>query len=247
MTPRTNSDWAVWHSLPNEPIQDKSVVQAWCCDLDDPDLAAFCDESILPDQERQLAARLRSPRRQGLFRRRRALSRFLLGRFLGVPPWQLVFAEGLHGEPTLVQPMFNSCRFSLSHSEGLFAMAISDRFQVGVDVEVARAGWNWGEIAELYLDDGRLARFNRLEAPEREETFLRFWCLHEAFAKATGLGIACESEERVAPEEVWGLVCPGEASVATLRAAGWRWALRRLPVGGSEAAAALVARGTAAT
>lgn len=239
---KTDSKWLIWHRSPAEPAESRDVIHVWGCDLDDPALGRFCDEFSLSTEEEQQMERLRSARKQWIFRRRRALGRFLLGRFLGTEPKGLQFAESELGEPILIHPDSNRCHFNTSHSEGIFTMAISARWEIGVDVEVARDGWDWQSVAEMYLDAGRLLQLNRVAEGQRQESFLRFWALHEAFAKASGAGIVCETEDGVSPEQVWDLVFEPDRMDGTVAASGWQWSQRGMRIGESDAEVAVVAR-----
>ena len=179
-----------------------------------------------------------------LFLRRRALGRFLLGQFLGVPPQSLQFGQSEREEPILISPGADACRFNSSHAESVFAMAISTgAAAVGVDVETMRLDWDWEGVTEMYLDPGRLAQLRAVSQSERQETFLRFWSLREAFAKATGEGIVYESEDGVKSEQVWDLLFHPARLADEVAAAGWRWQTRRLHIGDKDAVVAAVRRG----
>src|SRR5450631_1793033 len=127
-------------------------VQLWLCDLDNSQVLTHCDESVLDPGEMQRAGRLRSERQRQLFIRRRALRRFLLGRFLGTSPQALCFDETIFGKPQLSQSSPSRCEFSTSHSESVFAMAIAQEAEIGVDVEVLRPEWNLESVAAMYLN-----------------------------------------------------------------------------------------------
>lgn len=69
--------------------------------------------------------------------------------------------------------------FSLSHSKGICAVAISDR-PVGVDVEVIKYSYN-PRLIERSLTEQEKDVF--------DSDFTRIWCRKEAVAKMTGEGI----------------------------------------------------------
>lgn len=73
----------------------------------------------------------------------------------------------------------NEIYFSLSHSHGLCAVAISDH-PVGVDVEIIKSSYN------LHLIERSLCEEENLNY---DGDFTRIWCRKEAVAKMIGKGI----------------------------------------------------------
>lgn len=69
--------------------------------------------------------------------------------------------------------------FSLSHSRGVCAAAVSDR-PVGVDVEMLRESFRAGLVAKTLNEDEKNAF---------DGDFTRIWCRKESVAKLTGEGI----------------------------------------------------------
>ena len=69
--------------------------------------------------------------------------------------------------------------FSISHSKGLCAAAVSDR-PIGVDIELCKAEYN-PRLIERSLTEKEQATF--------DGDFTRLWCRKEAVAKMTGEGI----------------------------------------------------------
>lgn len=247
----TNSDWLVWHNSPEETATggatflspQAALVQVWACDLEDAALDRFCDESTLSADEREHGERLRFPRGRRLFLRRRALKRFLLGRFLGVPPTELRFLENGLDKPRLAPPHAGRVHYSGSDSENLCLLALSTAGAVGVDVEVPTLDYDWEGVAEMYLDGPRLAQLRGVPPAEAQETFLRFWALRESFGKATGAGVVGETEDGVSAEAVWDLVFQPARVAATVAAAGWRWETRMTCLGKGDVVAATVVKG----
>ena len=245
MAANVESEWLIWHGSPEECAERDPAVHVWCCDLDEAAWDRFCDESTLGESELAHVRRLRFERGRRLFLRRRALGRFLLGQFLNVPPQSLEFGETERQEPFLISPGADTCRFNSSHAESVFALAISaGSAAVGVDVETIRPDWDWEGVTEMFLDPRRLAQLRAVGESGRQETFLRFWALREAFAKATGEGIVYESGNGVKSEQVWDLVIEPIRLADEVAAAGWRWDARRRRIGAKDAVVAVVRRGT---
>ena len=215
-------------------------VQVWTCDLDDPRALPHDDESMLDADEWQRADRLRSERQRQWFIRRRALRRFLLGEFLGTSPQSLCFTETDFGKPQLAQFSPARCEFSTSHAENVFAMAMAPEMEIGVDVEVLRPEWNLDSVAAMYLDRPQLRQlesFSRLEQPKQ---FLRFWSLREAFAKASGDGIAQSSDGQISTAQVWDCIFS-----AHLPLPDWNWIQSWHRIGNRDAVISVVQKTSA--
>ena len=79
------------------------------------------------------------------------------------------------------KPSFSDCKiyFSLSHSKGVCAVAVSDQ-PIGIDVELCRKKYN-DHLVERSLSEKEKIAF--------DGDFTRFWCRKESIAKLTGKGI----------------------------------------------------------
>ncbi len=236
------TDCFVWHCSPGETVERSGAGHVWCCDLDDPGIDPFCDDSTLSDSEWQRAERLRGDGQRRLFVRRRALRRFLLGKFLNIPPASLCFVESDSGKPTVPEIQATRCEFSTSHSENVFVMAISETGDVGVDVEVVTPAWGWEPVAGMYLDGDQLTRLKRFPEPDQQNQFLRFWSLHEAFAKAGGWGLARSSDNVPSPGSVLDLIFESQNFPLALPLADWTWSQRTCRVGGNTAIVSITLR-----
>jgi len=193
-------------------------LQAWCCDLDDPRVLPYCDESVLAADELRRAGCFRLERHRQLFIHRRALRRFLLGRFLGVSPQSLCLVETGPGKPQLSPSSPARCEFSASHSENVFAMAIAPEDEIGVDVEILRPDWDLEPVAAMNLDRRRLTQLETFPASDRQKQILRFWSLREAFAKASGHGITGPHDGEMPAARVWDCIFGADTPLP-----GWNW------------------------
>ena len=99
---------------------------------------------------------------------------------------------------TLISPTANtpgSPQFSLSHCRRFVACVVSAQFEVGIDIEdTERPFAQWGN-AEAFLPDGEQKLLDSSPDPAtRKARFFLLWTLREAFAKATGHGLAATLE-----------------------------------------------------
>jgi phosphopantetheinyl transferase len=72
-----------------------------------------------------------------------------------------------------------------------------------MDVEVLRPEWNMEFVAAMCLDEPQLRQLENFPPQEHQKQFLRFWTLREAFAKATGDGIAQPAADHISTASVW--------------------------------------------
>ena len=150
----------------------------------------------LSPAERERAARFMFERDRGRFVAGRGFLRWLLGESLGVDPASLEFVYGPAGKPSLAGRFAGGIQFNLAHSEGLMVCAVSEKTEVGVDVERVRAVPEAERILEAHFSIDSAAAWRRLPREQQPEAFLRLWVRHEARVKRSGRGLAQpEAEE----------------------------------------------------
>ena len=114
-------------------------------------------------------------------------------RKFGIDTGALILHCGENGKP-----YFADCTldFSISHSRGTVAVAVSDSGAVGIDVEAAQITDDKArKLAERYFR-GDVSRF-----PEKATDFLRLWVQREAYVKLCGSTLA-EKIGKEIPEQV---------------------------------------------
>jgi 4'-phosphopantetheinyl transferase len=117
----------------------------------------------------------------------RGIVRLALGEATGVEPrcWQ--FRITREGQPLVADPR-STIRFSISHTTGMVACALSLDRLVGIDVEGTRRQSVLPMAEQFFspLERGELATLPPNEQPAR---FFEYWTLKEAYAKARGQGL----------------------------------------------------------
>ena len=117
------------------------------------------------------------------------LVRLILTEYAPAPPASWRFLSGPFGKPTAIDDAGRTpVQFSLSHTRGMVAIALTRSCPVGVDVE---------EMIDQPLDDLKRMVLGEHEAadllahlPEMHtRRFLEFWTLKEAYLKARGVGL----------------------------------------------------------
>ncbi|MGB5975100.1 MAG: 4'-phosphopantetheinyl transferase superfamily protein [Nodosilinea sp.] len=124
----------------------------------------------------------------------RGCLRYLLSRYTGQSPSDLVFAYGPRGKPELCPNGPGSALvFNLSHSGTRLLVGVSTATEVsaiGVDIEVLRSINRLPGLCRRCLTPAEAKSVLALDHPQADRRFLRYWTGKEAWLKALGLGIA---------------------------------------------------------
>ncbi len=141
---------------------------------------------LLDAAERARAAEITEPATHAEFVVSHAAARQILGRLLEVPPGSLRWRHGPSGKPSVAAPL-TDLQVSLSHSDGLAAVAVSTGRPVGVDVQGRRSAAGLVRMAERYYPAAE-AEFVSRGADEDEvgRRFSTLWTRKEACAKVAG-------------------------------------------------------------
>src|SRR5262245_28337828 len=119
-----------------------------------------------------------------------ALLRLSLSRELDTSAGDLQFCSDTRGRSRLIQPV-TELTFSLSHTRGLVAAAISTEAAVGVDVERIDAAVDHEAIARRHFSAREAMALTRcVDDDARRQRFFEIWTLKEAFLKASGVGLS---------------------------------------------------------
>lgn len=111
--------------------------------------------------------------------------RELLARRLACEPADVDFVYSKHGKPALAS---GTLHFNLSHAHGLAALALSNDFEVGIDIERVRPIEEG--IAQRFFSPAELAGLNALPVKDQLAGFFRCWTRKEAIVKAIGEGLS---------------------------------------------------------
>ena len=143
--------------------------------------------STLTPDEQSRANRFRFSTDRTRFIAARAQLRDILGYYAGEEPGDLKFSYGPQGKPFLSD---SDLRFNLSHSGGLGLIAISARYEVGVDLEEHRPNPDYEDLATRFFAPAETSRLRLISESMRHEAFLACWTLKESYIKAKGGGLS---------------------------------------------------------
>jgi len=143
---------------------------------------------LLSPAERERAREINHHGRRIAYIASRAMLREALTDFTDhmVPRNEWVFDTGLYGKPQVMVPGAPTPRFSLSYTEDVMVIAVSQLFELGVDLEtVPTSGM---EIPWQVLSAAERRFLHTLPVAEQTTEFLRLWTLKEAYTKYYGFG-----------------------------------------------------------
>ncbi len=165
----------------------------------DPAAAASASAlATLSEPERTRMMRFVFDKDRFRFGQSHARMRALLGARLGVTAANVAFGETEYGKPFIVGGPY----FNLSHSHNLAALAISEDFDLGLDIEYVRA-IEGPDIARRFFSSQECAALNAYDGASYETAFYRCWTRKEAYVKAQGegLGISLQAFDVTIDEE----------------------------------------------
>ncbi len=172
----------------------KSDVHVW---LAEPDtlLASLetIDEALdlLDADERHRYRAFRFDRDRRVFLAAHLLLRTSLSRYAPVPPGDWAFEKNAFGRPEIAgPPEADALRFSLSHTDGLVACAVTKQSDIGVDVEMTSRRTPVLELAERFFAPEEHRMLREAPADQHNDMFLAVWTLKEAYIKARGMGLS---------------------------------------------------------
>lgn len=166
------------------------VIRLWTIDLGKMHIPCQAWLNILDDKEQRQVSRLRRPEDRLSCAASHALLRTALGRMIDLDPASLRFRRNDLGKPYLDMPGIPAIEFSISHTTGMAAIAISETGTVGVDVEALHPFMDFNkDLSPFGLSPNEISELARVSDPEKMRIFYDFWTSREAVAKADGRGL----------------------------------------------------------
>ena len=120
------------------------------------------------------------------------LLRRALSQYADVRPKDWRFATNDYGKPFIksADPQLRALSFSLSHTKGCVACAITSGTSIGVDVETIDRSQLIQRVADRFFSKRETSWLRRCSDDLRSARFIELWTLKEAFLKAIGVGLS---------------------------------------------------------
>lgn len=97
------------------------------------------------------------------------------------------FHYDTHGKPFL--PMHPSLQFNCSHTSHAFAIGITQKYNIGIDIERKDRLVDISKLKKLLFSANELEQFENIPGAYRQQAFIHCWTKKEALLKATGSGL----------------------------------------------------------
>jgi 4'-phosphopantetheinyl transferase len=231
---------AEWAVPPTVLRLDPHEVHVWRVRLDVSRAELSELAGALRSDEHVRAARYRFPRDRVRYIAARGQLRMILGRYLRRDPARVRFAASPHGKPHLaaasgVAPL----RFNLAHSDDLALIGVAWRRELGVDIEREHPDRVDVDVARRMFPHEDVHALEALPPALRQRAFFQLWTIREAYAKATGLGLADTDANAAAPPTTWfvrqlpidaGYAAAVAVERGSVRVRCWEWTASAVPL-----------------
>lgn len=148
-------------------------------------------KALLSHEEQGRADRFHFERDRDTYISAHALGRSLLSSVADHDPRSWRFTIQDHGKPEVVSPSGGPrWRLNLSHTRGMAAAALTQEFDIGVDVENLQRTPDCAALSRRFFAPEEVEFLSSVAAEHELETFLTFWTLKESYIKAIGKGLA---------------------------------------------------------
>ncbi len=206
----------------------ENEVHIWFASPGEADDFALADPArrILDAGEIARMERRHFPKDQRLFLASHLLVRMVLSHYTGLPPEAWRFIRNDHGKPA-IDPAMASPRlhFSLAHTAGLAAVAVTASHELGVDLERTDRRVDAQGLIRRFFPPEEIAELETAPPDLLRDRFFRHWTLKEAYLKALGRGLSL-SLQTIGFQLSEGRPCRIAVSGGDQPdAGGWRFAL----------------------
>ncbi len=194
-----------WNSRPYRHRVGARRIDVWRCRLNISDGRLSALLALLSPDELIRAGRYVFEPDRTRFVVGRSFLRLLLGRYVQRPPRSIRFTYRADGKPELAEnPVDGPLGFNLAHAGEWAVCAIAPTKQLGIDIECARGGIDFIDIANSFFSIGEAQALRSLPECDRASSFLACWTRKEAYLKSTGEGLSAslaEFEVSLGPSE----------------------------------------------
>lgn len=175
-------------SYPN--VLSQETILVFCVDLSvDSDALLDASYALLDSEELRRAHAFKFDRDRVRYVLSHAVLRFILSRYLKIPPKEIVYQFGEYQKPALSEQHQSDIHFNLSHSGDYALIGVTRGRAIGVDIEIIKATRDLDEIAKRFFADAEIQAYFDLPASDRVLGFYQCWTRKEAFIKAIGSGL----------------------------------------------------------
>lgn len=191
-----NNIASLWSKPPKNLVISNREVHIWrtFIDIDSPIIKTYLP--VLSIDELEKANRFYFPNDRNRFITVRSVLRRIIGNYTGKHPRELKFDFNQYGKPFLSQNSSKSTiKFNISHSHEVALIAVTQDFDIGVDVEYMHTNFDFEGIVEKFFSVNEKNVWRSLPSYHKVEAFFNCWTRKEAFIKAKGKGLSLPLNE----------------------------------------------------
>jgi 4'-phosphopantetheinyl transferase len=147
-------------------------------------------KSFLSETELERSTRFYTEDLQNSYITVRGLLREILGQYLKISPASVQFAFNAFEKPCLHPIHRSELFFNLSHSGTKLVVALSEKTEIGIDVEKISSERVCQDTARTLFTSSELEQWLALSTSNQTQAFYNAWTRKEAFMKALGEGLS---------------------------------------------------------
>lgn len=147
-------------------------------------------KKCLSESDIKRANKIKVENKKNLFYLRKGLTRIIISDFINISPKEIEFYYDINGKPFIFNNLYKGVYFNISHSKEYLFIAISNKKNIGVDIEKIKLNWNYSLLAKSVFSKEDNIIFNSYSEDDKMRAFYKAWVQKEAISKALGLGIS---------------------------------------------------------
>lgn len=125
----------------------------------------------------------------------RGYLRRVLSTWVHIDAKEIKFKYSPFGKPEIDDPRGNLVQFNLSHSDNYFAIAVSNYFPVGIDIEFCCSEMEVYNVAQHIMTSNEFSCFSSLKNEFQRKQFFNIWTAKESLVKAIGRGLSVNLQD----------------------------------------------------
>jgi len=186
-----NNLWKnTWQETPETLSLSEDHIDVWLCDLKQLSHEINNFYSILSEDERERADKLKVEDKKQQYIITKGVLRQRLGLLTNIEPEYFVFEHLEHGKPVLVNDArYADIKFNVSHSHDFALIAIALKQNIGIDIEKINHDSKHDELVARFFSKAEQTEFQTIPDANKARAFCACWTRKEAFIKAVGDGV----------------------------------------------------------
>jgi len=185
----------VTHRVAGEPARELGAGSVWIWCVAGEEIGRITAHpavrTVLSDAEWARRDRLRVEADRERFLAARVLLRSMLAAGTGVGAGSWGFDSDGFGRPYIATPASHTgLRFSITHTRGLVACAVTGCGEVGLDAEAYDRATRTMDVARRFFSPKEVVYLEECSPEKHRDAFFDIWTLKEAYGKALGQGLS---------------------------------------------------------